>query len=192
MENKNLKCYGYLLNCPDDMLGDVTKTMNDKQTTINWNNFNVGDAFYTEKDTYKCVIADHSMKRIVFVTEDAYNNSLNYKYEAKTMSKLVQKIKWEMPFIKNQYMFVYPEADLESNRKMQEPLKKLYQYENQPDMREKVREYIGELDTEIKRCKKEILKYNKYGAIGELTTNSRLQTLIQVRNDLQVGLEEMI
>ena len=75
---------------------------------------------------------------------------------------------------------------------MQEPLKKLYQYENQPDMREKVREYIGELDTEIKRCKKEMLKYNKYGAIGELTTNSRLQTLIQVRNDLQVGLEEMI
>ena len=59
-------------------------------------------------------------------------------------------------------------------------------------MREKVREYIGELDTEIKRCKKEILKYNKYGAIRELTTNSRLQTLIQVRNDLQVGLEEMI
>ena len=29
MENKNLKCYGYLLNCPNDMLGDVTKTMND-------------------------------------------------------------------------------------------------------------------------------------------------------------------
>ena len=75
MENKNLKCYGYLLNCPDDMLGDVTKTMNDKQTTINWNNFNVGDAFYTEKDTYKCVIADHSIKRIVFVTEEEYKEA---------------------------------------------------------------------------------------------------------------------
>lgn len=65
-------------------------------------------------------------------------------------------------------------------------------FDDKPDMREKIREYINELDTEIKRCKKEMLKYNKYGAIGELTTNSRLQTLIQVRNDLQVGLEEMI
>lgn len=108
------------------------------------------------------------------------------------MDKLVQKLNWDMPFIKNQCMFVYADADLDSNQKMQEPLQKLYQYETQPDMREKTREYIGELDVEIKRCKKEILKYNKYGAIGELITNSRLQTLIQVRNDLQSRLDEVI
>lgn len=40
---------------------------------------------------------------------------------------------------------------------MQEPLEKLYQYENQPNMREKVDEYIGELETEIKRCQNELL-----------------------------------
>lgn len=45
MENKNLDSYGYLLNCPDEMLSDVNKTMNDKRTIINWNNFNVGDVF---------------------------------------------------------------------------------------------------------------------------------------------------
>lgn len=61
-----------------------------------------------------------------------------------------------MPFIKNQCMFVYAEADLDSNQKMQEPLQKLYQYENQPDMREKIREYINELDTEINRCENEL------------------------------------
>lgn len=41
MENKNLDSYGYLLNCPDEMLGNVNKTMNDKRAIINWNNFNV-------------------------------------------------------------------------------------------------------------------------------------------------------
>ena len=35
---------------------------------------------------------------------------------------------------------------------MQEPLEKLYNYENQPDMREKVKEYIDELDAEYDRC----------------------------------------
>lgn len=64
-----------------------------------------------------------------------------------------------MPFIKNQCMFVYADADLDSNQKMQEPLQKLYQYENQPDMREKIREYINELDTEIGRLEDLLKKY---------------------------------
>lgn len=40
------------------------------------------------------------------------------------MEKIVQKINWDMPFIKNQYMFVYPEADLESNQKNARTFKK--------------------------------------------------------------------
>lgn len=52
------------------------------------------------------------------------------------MGKLIQKLNWNMPFIKNQCMFVYAEADLDSNQKMQEPLQKLYQYENQPTIEE--------------------------------------------------------
>lgn len=94
-----------------------------------------------------------------------------------------------MPFIKNQCMFVYAEADLDSNQKMQEPLQKLYQYENQPDMREKIREYIGELDTEIDRLE-DVLKNtdNPYN----LQVKGRLNAIIEVKNDLSGRLEEVI
>lgn len=33
-------------------------------------------------------------------------------------------------------MYMYGEVDFETNKAMQEPLEKLYKYENQPDMRE--------------------------------------------------------
>lgn len=98
-----------------------------------------------------------------------------------------------MPFIKNQCMFVYAEADLDSNQKMQEPLQKLYQYENQPDMREKIREYINELDREIGRCENELQKYYKSnGDIGVISMQNRIQVLIEVKNDLLERLEEVI
>lgn len=94
-----------------------------------------------------------------------------------------------MPFIKNQCMFVYAEADLDSNQKMQEPLQKLYQYENQPDIREKIKEYIGELDTEIDRLE-DVLKNtdNPYN----LKVKGRLNAIIEVKNDLSGRLEEVI
>lgn len=96
MENKNLKCYGYLLNCPNEMLGNVNKTMNDKQTTINWNNFKVGDAFYTE-NTYRCVMVDHVLKRIMFVTEEEYKNEFGLKHN----DKLVDEFKINYRISKN-------------------------------------------------------------------------------------------
>lgn len=95
-----------------------------------------------------------------------------------------------MPLIKNQCMFVYAEADLDSNQKMQEPLQKLYQYENQPDMREKVKEYINELDTEIKRVEGEIV--NTDDKYYEARMMSRIDALTEVRNDLLGRLEEVI
>lgn len=98
-----------------------------------------------------------------------------------------------MPFIKNQCMFVYAEADLDSNQKMQEPLQKLYQYENQPDMREKIREYINELDTEINKCENELQKYYKNnGDIGVISMQNRIQVLIEVKNDLLGKMEEVV
>lgn len=98
-----------------------------------------------------------------------------------------------MPFIKNQCMFVYAEADLDSNQKMQEPLQKLYQYENQPDMREKIREYINELDTEINKCENELQKYYKNnGDIGVISMQNRIQVLIEVKNDLLGRMEEVV
>lgn len=126
------------------------------------------------------------------------------------MDNLVQKLNWNMPFIKNQCMFVYADADLDSNQKMQEPLQKLYQYENQPDMREKIREYIDELDTEIKRCESELILINssytqscepKNPQVGEVwighsdnkyELQSRINALIEVKNDLLGRLEEVI
>lgn len=39
-------------------------------------------------------------------------------------------------------MYVYGEADFSSNLAMQEPLKKLYQYENQPDMKKKLKNIL--------------------------------------------------
>ena len=105
------------------------------------------------------------------------------------MGKLIQKLNWNMPFIKNQCMFVYAEADLDSNQKMQEPLQKLYQYENQPDMREKIREYIGELDMEIDRL--EVLLKNTDSPY-DLQIKGRLNAIIEVKNDLLGRLEEVI
>lgn len=104
------------------------------------------------------------------------------------MDNLVQKLNWDMPFIKNQCIFVYADADLDSNQKMQEPLQKLYQYENQPDMREKVIGYINQLDQEIKRA--EII--NTDDKDYEARMMSRLNTLTEVKNDLLGRLEEVI
>ena len=56
--------------------------------------------------------------------------------------KIVQHIKMDMPGFPKQGLYCYGEASFEANQAMQEPLGKLYKYENQPDMREKVREYI--------------------------------------------------
>lgn len=149
MENKNLDSYGYLLNCPDEMLGNVNKTMNDKRAIINWNNFNVGDAFYTE-NIYRCVMVDHVMKRIMFVTEEEYKNEFELKYN------------------NNKY--------------------------KKPDMREKIKEYIGELDTEIDRLESDLEKQMTYNveACKVTATESRLNAIIEVKNDLLGRLEEVV
>lgn len=147
MENKNLDSYGYLLNCPDEMLGDVNKTMNDKRAIINWNNFNVGDAFYTE-NIYRCVMVDHVMKRIMFVTEEEYKNEFELRYN------------------NNKY--------------------------KKPDMREKIKEYISELETEIGRCEQCIIDN---GIEAETTNNmllARCETLHEIIGDLKGRLEERI
>lgn len=57
------------------------------------------------------------------------------------MSKLVQKISWNLNssgFQKELQteMYMYGEASFRVNKAMQEPLEKLYQYENQPTIEE--------------------------------------------------------
>ena len=119
------------------------------------------------------------------------------------MDKLVQHIKMDMPGIPKEGMYCYGEASLETNMEMQEPLEKLYKYKNQPDMREKVKEYIPELDAEYDRCRKIIeeklsnIQDNEEKeiycfSIEYITLKTRMITLSEVKNDLQSRLDEMI
>lgn len=107
------------------------------------------------------------------------------------MSKLVRHIKWDLPGAPKQDIYCFGEANFEANQAMQEPLEKLYKYENQPDMREKVKEYISELDMEIDRCEQEAVNHSD-SKIDYLEYMVRLETLVQVKSDLQSRLEELV
>ena len=110
------------------------------------------------------------------------------------MDKLVQHIKIKMPGFPKQGLYCYGEASFEANQAMQEPLERLYKYENQPDMREKIREYIGELDEEISRCEKlyEEVSVGYSDPTRSLAIQCRIETLSQVKGDLQSRLEELL
>ena len=108
------------------------------------------------------------------------------------MDKLVQHIKMDMPGIPKQGLYCYGEASFEANQAMQKPLEKLYNYENQPDMREKIREYISELDAEYDKCM-EWIEENMDGEACQVSTmEMRAKTLMEVKNDLESRLEELI
>ena len=108
------------------------------------------------------------------------------------MNKLVQHIKIDMPGIPKQGMYCYGEASFEANKSMQEPLEKLYNYENQLDIREKVKEYIAELDEEISRCKIWIEENMNIEACKVTVIETRAQTLNEVKCDLESRLEELV
>ena len=61
-------------------------------------------------------------------------------------------------------------------------------------MREKIKEYIGELDTEIDRLESDLKKQMTYNVedCKVSVTESRLNTIIEVKNDLLGRLEEVI
>ena len=115
------------------------------------------------------------------------------------MSKLVQYIEWNLPGVMSNKMYCYGEANFEVNQAMQEPLERLYKYENQPDMREKIREYISELDVEIDRYIKENEKILESISIGhdampisQFQLAEKIEILTKVKNDLQSRLDELI
>ena len=108
------------------------------------------------------------------------------------MCKLVQHINMDMPGIPKQGLYCYGEASLEANQAMQEPLEKLYKYENQPDIRGKVMEYIGELDAEYDRCMNWIEEHMDGETCQVSAMEMRAKTLIEVKNDLEGRLEELV
>ena len=65
-----------------------------------------------------------------------------------------------------------------------------------PDMRDKVNEYINELEEEITTCidwvEQEENKKIDVDEIGCLCIKSRIETLLEVKNDLKNRLEELI
>ena len=108
------------------------------------------------------------------------------------MDKLVHHIKMDMPGCPKQGLYCYGEASFEANQAMQEPLEKLYKYENQPDMREKVREYISELDAEYDRCMDWIEEHMDSETYQVTAMEMRAKTLMEGKNDLQGRLEELV
>ena len=108
------------------------------------------------------------------------------------MDKLVQHIKMDMPGFPKQGLYCYGEASFEANQAMQEPLEKLYNYENHPDMREKVREYISELDAEYDRCMDWIEEHMNGETCQVSAMGMRAKTLMEVKNDLDSRLEELV
>ena len=108
------------------------------------------------------------------------------------MCKLVKHIKMDMPGFPKQGLYCYGEASFEANQAIQEPLEKLYKYENQPDMREKVKEYIDELDVEYDRCMDWIEEHMNGETCQVSAMEMRAKTLMEVKNDLQGRLEELM
>lgn len=99
------------------------------------------------------------------------------------MDKLVQKVDWNMPNSKPCQMYMYGEASFEANQEMQEPLEKLYQYENSPDASEVLAKYLSKIDTKI-RDVNYLLNVEVDSPFGERMRGQR-QVLQEVRNDLE-------
>lgn len=64
--------------------------------------------------------------------------------------------------------------------------------QQETSMRDKVREYIDELDMEIKRLENQLEDHMNDEACMVTEIKSRLQTLIEVKNDLLGRLDEVI
>lgn len=67
-------------------------------------------------------------------------------------------------------------------------------FDDKPDVREKIKEYISELDMEINRLEFDLEKQMTYNieACKISATESRLNAIIEVKNDLLGRLEEVI
>ena len=61
-----------------------------------------------------------------------------------------------------------------------------------PDMREKVKEYISELDAEYDRCMDWIEEHMNGEACQVSAMEMRAKTLMEVKNDLESRLEELV
>lgn len=75
------------------------------------------------------------------------------------MDKLVQKVKLELPGSPKIETYMYGEASVEANQEMQEPLEKLYQYENQTDIKEQIRDILENLTEYVESHSDNVTNY---------------------------------
>ncbi len=75
------------------------------------------------------------------------------------MDKLVQKVKWELSGSPKTEMFMYGNASVEANQEMQEPLERLYQYENQTDIKEQIRDILENLTEYVESHSDNVTNY---------------------------------
>lgn len=138
----------------------------------------------SRREIYVCDCCGKVKREDIFGIE---RDKISLDLEVDDMNKLVTKIKFGMPCSHKIEIYMYGEASVEANQEMQEPLEKLYQYENQPDMRKKIKEYVGELDTEIDKLE-DLLKNTD--SPYDLQIKGRLNAIIEVKNDLLGRLKE--
>lgn len=82
-----------------------------------------------------------------------------------------------------------------SNRTFQDAEDRLNHLEEKaqlPDMREKVKEYIAELDKEINKYHTALEESGQDAAVPYTGLVVRIQTLTEVKSDLQSRLEELV
>lgn len=82
-----------------------------------------------------------------------------------------------------------------SSMTFQDAENRLNYFEELPDMREKVKEYIGELEEEIQRCLNimiDLTVRNRLKDMKQIELETRIQTLDEVKNDLKNRLEELV
>ena len=63
---------------------------------------------------------------------------------------------------------------------------------NMPSVKKKIEDYINELDLEIQRLEYILLKAMAGEAYKVIAIESRIDTLVEVRNDLQSRLDEVL
>ena len=78
------------------------------------------------------------------------------------------------------------------NNKYQKETNEVVKQLEIPDMREKVKEYIKELEVEIDRLEGILTPSNVMSNVDRAMTLSRLDTLLEVKTDLINRLEELI
>lgn len=62
-----MRAYGYEITGDPDVLKDISKNLKDKNSRINWFNFNTGDAYWTADGEQYEVKIDHELKQVQFL-----------------------------------------------------------------------------------------------------------------------------